>query len=543
HAHRPARTAVVPPRKRSQAIVRALVRPSPGRRGRAAGDEPWHQSGALRGGRAARDHAVRGDRDGEPADVLLRRRDGGQRHGAERREHVVVGHDRQVLGHARAALQREAEQRDGVVVGVHHDGGGAGGEAVVEDRLQGGVAPRQVVLLDEEPHGREGGPELPVRGDRALEPGHEVHRRRRARAHGQRHPLVSLAGEVVERHLDAGLVLGAHVVDGQHVALALDEHHGLVEGREPRGQTLVRRPRRGDEQAVHAGPAQALDDAALLGLVVVRRREHEPDARLARGLPCPGEDLLEVPVPRRHDDAEHAAPVAVVLRRGDEHAAAVHALQLALPREGRDVAARGDQRDVEPLGDLDHAHGPVQPQLGEDGGAAADDQLPFARGHVASSRSTGRRPLCRLPGGRAGRGERTDHKRSPSVDARGSRREDQVMTTPWPAAWGPAPAPDDRTSPLTGYTREHWVAAADGLLHAAARYASPGGARIPLPGPPSWNGPDCDGLEGYARTFLLLGWRLSGTGEADDELVERYTAGLVAGTDPGRPEARPRITR
>src|SRR5690606_33472723 len=116
-------------------------------------------------------------------------------------------------------------------------------------------------------------------------------------------------------------------------------------------------------------------------------------------------------------------------------------------------------RDVEPLGDLDHAHGPVQPQLGEDGGAAADDQLPFARGHVASSRSTGRRPLCRLPGGRAGRGERTDHKRSPSVDARGSRREDQVMTTPWPAAWGPAPAPDDRTSPLTGYTREHWVAA------------------------------------------------------------------------------------
>lgn len=116
------------------------------------------------------------------------------------------------------------------------------------------------------------------------------------------------------------------------------------------------------------------------------------------------------------------------------------------------------------------------------------------------------------------------------------------MTTPWPAAWGPAPAPDDRTSPLTGYTREHWVAAADGLLHAAARYASPGGARIPLPGPPSWNGPDCDGLEGYARTFLLLGWRLSGTGEADEELVERYTAGLVAGTDPGHPEAWPRIT-
>lgn len=33
---------------------------------------------------------------------------------------------------------------------------------------------------------------------------------------------------------------------------------------------------------------------------------------------------------------------------------------------------------------------------------------------------------------------------------------------------------DDRTlSPRTGYTRAHWEAAADGLLTAALRYATP----------------------------------------------------------------------
>ncbi|MBW3703367.1 hypothetical protein DTB58_04200, partial [Streptomyces griseus] len=59
--------------------------------------------------------------------------------------------------------------------------------------------------------------------------------------------------------------------------------------------------------------------------------------------------------------------------------------------------------------------------------------------------------------------------------------------------------PEDRaSSPCTGYTRAHWEAAADGMLKAAWKWATPGGARLDLPGPPSHSGVRSDGLEGYA---------------------------------------------
>lgn len=112
----------------------------------------------------------------------------------------------------------------------------------------------------------------------------------------------------------------------------------------------------------------------------------------------------------------------------------------------------------------------------------------------------------------------------------------------WPTSWGPAPADDFDTSPSTGFVREHWIAAADGLLRSAVRHATASGARIVLDGPSSWNGPDSDALEGYARTFLLFAWRLSGTGDASPELLDTYTRGLVAGTDARHPEAWPRIS-
>ncbi|MBO0609916.1 DUF2264 domain-containing protein [Myceligenerans salitolerans] len=112
----------------------------------------------------------------------------------------------------------------------------------------------------------------------------------------------------------------------------------------------------------------------------------------------------------------------------------------------------------------------------------------------------------------------------------------------WPRSWGSAPPGDFDTSPLTGFTREHWIAAADGLLRSASRHATQGGAGIPLDGRPSWNGAASDALEGYARTFLLFGWRLSGTGEAPPGLLDAYTRGLVAGTDARHPEAWPRIS-
>lgn len=96
-------------------------------------------------------------------------------------------------------------------------------------------------------------------------------------------------------------------------------------------------------------------------------------------------------------------------------------------------------------------------------------------------------------------------------------------------------------SPYTGWTREHWTALADRILTAAARYRSPLGARIDLPGPASRNGRVSDGLEGFARTFLLAGVRVAGEGGADPGgLLEHYARGLAAGTDPRSAEAWPR---
>ncbi len=98
--------------------------------------------------------------------------------------------------------------------------------------------------------------------------------------------------------------------------------------------------------------------------------------------------------------------------------------------------------------------------------------------------------------------------------------------------------PEDRElSPHTGYTRDHWVAAADGLLDAAWRWASPRKARLDLPGPASASGVRSDGLEGFARTFLAAGFRVAGGGDPRNWL-ERYAEGLDAGTrTPGRDDA------
>jgi hypothetical protein len=93
--------------------------------------------------------------------------------------------------------------------------------------------------------------------------------------------------------------------------------------------------------------------------------------------------------------------------------------------------------------------------------------------------------------------------------------------------------PEDRVlSPYTGWTRAHWEAAADALLAAVEPHAGPGHALINLPGPrPSWSGHRSDGLEGYARTFLLAALRVAGADGADPHgLLERYAAGLTAGT-------------
>ncbi|MFG3102083.1 DUF2264 domain-containing protein [Streptomyces sp. NPDC048182] len=103
----------------------------------------------------------------------------------------------------------------------------------------------------------------------------------------------------------------------------------------------------------------------------------------------------------------------------------------------------------------------------------------------------------------------------------------------------PLPAEDRASSPYTGFTRAHWEAVADGLLGAAWRWATPGGALLDLPGRPSRSGVRSDGLEGFARTFLAAAFRVAGAGGDDPHgWLDRYAGGLAAGTrSPGREDA------
>ncbi|MET9618698.1 DUF2264 domain-containing protein [Kitasatospora indigofera] len=100
------------------------------------------------------------------------------------------------------------------------------------------------------------------------------------------------------------------------------------------------------------------------------------------------------------------------------------------------------------------------------------------------------------------------------------------------AASLPLPPEDRDLSPHTGWTRSHWEAAADALLAAVRPFAGPEQALITLPGPrPSISGTRSDGLEGYARTFLLAAFRIAGAGGDDPQgLLTRYAEGLEAGT-------------
>lgn len=121
------------------------------------------------------------------------------------------------------------------------------------------------------------------------------------------------------------------------------------------------------------------------------------------------------------------------------------------------------------------------------------------------------------------------------------------MTRPAPPHPFVLPREDRALSPYTGWTRAHWEAVADGLLAAVAPHATPGRALYHLPaGRPSASGVRSDGLEGYARTFLLAAIRVAGAGGDDPAgLLDRYADGLAAGTaHPGGdgPEDWPVVT-
>ncbi|MBO1751313.1 DUF2264 domain-containing protein [Actinotalea sp. BY-33] len=99
------------------------------------------------------------------------------------------------------------------------------------------------------------------------------------------------------------------------------------------------------------------------------------------------------------------------------------------------------------------------------------------------------------------------------------------------------------SSPLTGWDRTRWASLADDLLTAVRPYASPDHARIELPGPAGGYGRDVDGLEGFARTFLLAGFRMAGERGADPRGdAQWYAEGLAAGTDPHAPGRWPRLS-
>jgi hypothetical protein len=102
------------------------------------------------------------------------------------------------------------------------------------------------------------------------------------------------------------------------------------------------------------------------------------------------------------------------------------------------------------------------------------------------------------------------------------------------------PAEDRAISPYTGWTREHWAAVADHLLLSLRPYFSATRARVLPPGHASAYGTHSDGLEGFARSFLLFGFRLVGEAGADPHgFLDWYRAGLIAGTDPRSPDAWP----
>ena len=84
----------------------------------------------------------------------------------------------------------------------------------------------------------------------------------------------------------------------------------------------------------------------------------------------------------------------------------------------------------------------------------------------------------------------------------------------------------------TDWDRADWVSYADRLLAGARAYASPDHARITLPGAEGGYGRAVDGLEGFARTFILAAFRLAGEqGQGLEELADFYARGVEAGID------------
>jgi hypothetical protein len=98
------------------------------------------------------------------------------------------------------------------------------------------------------------------------------------------------------------------------------------------------------------------------------------------------------------------------------------------------------------------------------------------------------------------------------------------------------PPEDRQLSPHTGWTRAHWTAIADHWLLTARRYASPAGGLITPPGRPSAAGIRSDGIEGFARSFLIAAPLLAGSTEDPHDHAGWYARGLAAAMEPAGPD-------
>ena len=88
-----------------------------------------------------------------------------------------------------------------------------------------------------------------------------------------------------------------------------------------------------------------------------------------------------------------------------------------------------------------------------------------------------------------------------------------------------------------GLGRSWWTQLADRLLAGLRPYASAHHARITPPGAEGGYGRAVDGLEGFARSLLIAGFRIAGErGQGLDELIDFYAGGIAAGVDPASPD-------
>ena len=102
---------------------------------------------------------------------------------------------------------------------------------------------------------------------------------------------------------------------------------------------------------------------------------------------------------------------------------------------------------------------------------------------------------------------------------------------------------DYEQSPITGWTRKHWEELFFVLIKGIIASASPGKARVHIPGPRTHHDRFADELEGFSRSFIMAGaWlKMSQIGRitfADQviDIAEFYRRGLLAGTNPDHPE-------